>query len=78
MILIVGVCVLQGDPHSNAAGHNFLLSDAPRPTWCDTCGDLLFGLNGEHLRCQCEYTVARISVLLKKLKKPGLTNFGQI
>jgi hypothetical protein len=47
--------LLQGDSSHSNSGHNFLLSDAPKPTWCDTCGDLLFGLNGEHLRCQCEY-----------------------
>ncbi|KAF4529900.1 hypothetical protein B566_EDAN015046 [Ephemera danica] len=38
-------------------GHEFFASDVCYPTWCDRCGDLLWGLQGEYLRCQnCHYT----------------------
>ncbi|XP_023712432.1 ras association domain-containing protein 1 isoform X2 [Cryptotermes secundus] len=39
-------------------GHNFLQSDCCYPTWCDRCGDLLWGLyKTSYLRCRyCHYT----------------------
>ncbi|PNF42574.1 hypothetical protein B7P43_G05435 [Cryptotermes secundus] len=41
-------------------GHNFLQSDCCYPTWCDRCGDLLWGLyKTSYLRCRCDVTCSQ-------------------
>ncbi|XP_046407278.1 ras association domain-containing protein 1-like isoform X2 [Ischnura elegans] len=40
------------------AGHDFVYSFSSNPTWCDKCGDLLWGIyQAKYMRCQyCHYT----------------------
>ncbi|XP_071442675.1 ras association domain-containing protein 1-like [Hetaerina americana] len=42
----------------HGAGHDFVYSHSSNPTWCDKCGDLLWGIyQAKYMRCQyCHYT----------------------
>lgn len=36
-------------------GHDFVLQQLSNPTWCDECGDFIWGLYKHCLRCRCKY-----------------------
>lgn len=35
-------------------GHDFVLQQLSNPTWCDECGDFIWGLYKHCLRCKCK------------------------
>lgn len=37
------------------AGHKFITVYVDDPVWCDKCGQLIFGVYGHYLVCQCKY-----------------------
>jgi hypothetical protein len=37
-------------------GHDFVLQQLSNPTWCDECGDFIWGLYKHCLRCRCKYS----------------------
>ena len=36
-------------------GHNFQLISLTNPSWCDHCGDFIWGLNKQCIKCSSEY-----------------------
>ena len=40
------------------AGHNFVTVYVAVPVWCDRCGQLIIGVYGHYVLCQCEYFTA--------------------
>lgn len=36
-------------------GHDFVLQHLSNPTWCDECGDFIWGLYKQCLRCRSKY-----------------------
>lgn len=36
-------------------GHSFLPMSLMNPTWCDFCGEFIWGLYKQSVRCKCEY-----------------------
>lgn len=41
-------------------GHDFFLQQLSNPTWCDECGDFIWGLYKQCLRCRCEYLFTQV------------------
>ncbi|XP_075998966.1 ras association domain-containing protein 1-like isoform X1 [Genypterus blacodes] len=59
----VGIIRVQNDTHyselheENGEGHNFQPCSHAHPTWCDLCGDFIWGLYKQSLRCgNCGFT----------------------
>lgn len=38
-------------------GHDFVLQQLSNPTWCDECGDFIWGLYKHCLRCKCKWYI---------------------
>lgn len=36
-------------------GHDFLPQQLTNPTWCDKCGDFIWGVYKQCLKCKCKY-----------------------
>lgn len=44
-------------PEEKGEGHNFQPCSHAQPTWCDLCGDFIWGLYKQSLRCvNCRFT----------------------
>lgn len=44
-------------PEEKGEGHNFQPCSHSQPTWCDLCGDFIWGLYKQSLRCvNCKFT----------------------
>ena len=41
------------------AGHKFITVYVDVPVWCDKCGQLIIGVYGYYVLCQCEYFIKR-------------------
>uniref|UniRef100_A0A8C6P605 Phorbol-ester/DAG-type domain-containing protein n=1 Tax=Nothobranchius furzeri TaxID=105023 RepID=A0A8C6P605_NOTFU len=41
-------------PEEKGEGHNFQPCSHAQPTWCDLCGDFIWGLYKQSLRCVSE------------------------
>lgn len=40
-----------------AKGHDFQAQQLSHPTWCDECGDFIWGVYKQCLKCNCEYII---------------------
>ncbi|KAG8182117.1 hypothetical protein JTE90_002612 [Oedothorax gibbosus] len=59
LIELASFGVVELEPAERGVGHRFHLSNLKNPTWCDCCGDFIWGLynSTDCLRCQnCHYT----------------------
>lgn len=57
----------QEDPHlteETGEGHDFQPCSHAQPTWCDLCGDFIWGLYKQSLRCVSEFALRRMFVFM--------------
>ena len=45
-------------------GHNFQLISLTNPSWCDHCGDFIWGLNKQYIKCSSEYVCLVVCMIL--------------
>ena len=45
-------------------GHNFHLTQLSAPTWCDKCGDFIWGAYKQCLKCKCKLYFSRSSFII--------------
>ena len=45
-------------------GHNFQLISLTNPSWCDHCGDFIWGLNKQCIKCSSEYVCLVVCMIL--------------
>ena len=48
-------------------GHNFQLISLTNPSWCDHCGDFIWGLNKQCIKCSSEYKCVCVCTVLYSL-----------
>ncbi|GIY33688.1 ras association domain-containing protein 1 [Caerostris darwini] len=59
LIELASFGVVELEPAERGVGHQFAISNLKNPTWCDCCGDFIWGLynSTDCLRClNCHYT----------------------
>ena len=45
-----------GEFELSLKGHEFCSQQLTHPTWCDECGDFIYGVYKQCLRCRCKYS----------------------
>lgn len=69
IVRLVGDTVSIEAPSGDAgAGHDFQPYGHTHLTWCDLCGEFIWGLYKQALRCTSEYSAYRVNMLLLRNK----------
>ena len=52
-------------------GHNFQLISLTNPSWCDHCGEFIWGLNKQCIKCSSECVCVYLVLPYLSILKPG-------
>lgn len=81
LIELANFGIVELDPLERGVGHDFVPAQLKNPTWCDRCGDLIWGLykTKHYLRCKnCQFTCHQDCQALVSLDCQGIAETRSI